>query len=95
MNLFILQVLTTDKRKNQKSKMDISGYSIEIGVTPYGSTLEERIQAATVASIKTKIIQKRHNKGKLHTINYSNIASEKGTTTNGMYFEYKYSFLLL
>lgn len=75
-----------DKNKNKRSILEssnntISGYSIEYSDITHKGTLEERIEAAKLASSSA---QKQNNKGKLHITNSINTAEDEDIYVKNM-----------
>lgn len=60
-----------------RPKINVAGYTIEMGDTTYGTTLEERIQAARAASSSSKQMLKANNRGKSSLMNYRSTEKDK------------------
>lgn len=77
-----------DKNKNNekssilKSLNNTSGYSIEFGDTSYENTLEERIQAARLASLTDKREKQQNSKEKISLTNSRNAIFKNDTDFN-------------
>lgn len=76
-----------DKNKNKRSFLlkslnNTSGYSIEFGNTSYEDTLEERIQAARLASSTVKQEKQQNNKEKISLTNSRNTILKNDTHFN-------------